>query len=250
MALWSFVRGVQHPASGPGAALISGACIAAAGFTRFNFASLAVVLLTGWLIHTLRLGLADARQVITRYVAGGLMASLPVTVLIALAPRGFYYSNLVYIRLNTIYYEQLLRRAGMDLGSKLRDFANGIRVQPLDLLCMLCCHIWLRHVADGSHRRDLASNRATPSRCGSPCSPTPGLLQYCSADLPYSRCSCPSMRRAACTSRHATGTCRVVAAAVSIRNPLMRLHTWATIDGYRPTPRTRRTKACRRRGAS
>ena len=134
LAVWFFVRGMQRQELSYRSAFLSGACIAAAGFIRFNYASLSVVMLVCWLIYTIRLRLAPPWQLMLRHVGGLLTASLPVMVLVAMAPREFYYGNLVYIRLNTVYYEQLLRRSGMDLASKLDGFVHNILIQPLDLL--------------------------------------------------------------------------------------------------------------------
>jgi len=192
LAAWFLVRGMRLQATAPRAAFFNGACIAAAGLTRFNFASLGVVFLVCWLIYALWLGLARTRSVIMRYLTGGLIASVPVIVLMALAPRAFYYSNLVYIRLNTVYYEQLLRRSGMDLASKLHDFVYGILVQPLDLLLYALLlytaatsivHLLKRRSALDLARLGIAGTAFTLWLTA--LAPTPGLLQYFAAPVPF-----------------------------------------------------------------
>ena len=192
LAAWFFVRGVHRQDLSYRAAFLSGACIAAAGFIRFNYASLVVVFFVCWLIHSLWLGLARPWQLMLRYAGGVLAASLPAMVLFALAPREFYYGNLVYIRLNTVYYEQLLYRSGMDLASKLSSFTESILFQPLDLLlyAVLAYSVVASIV-------QLAKRRSIPdlARFGiagiavalwlSAFGPTPGLLHYFAAPVPF-----------------------------------------------------------------
>ena len=134
LALWFLLRGVRQPEISNRAAFWSGASIAAAGLVRFNFTSLALVLFVCWLIFATWLRKARVGRLVFNYTLGGLVASAPALALVALAPREFYYGNLVYIRLNTIYYQQLLHRAGMTLTLKLKDFAVNILAQPLDML--------------------------------------------------------------------------------------------------------------------
>jgi len=192
LAAWFFVRGVQSDGLAHRAAFLSGACIAIAGLIRFNYASLVVVLLVCWLIRSVWLGMAQARQLLLRYAGGVLTASLPVMVLIALAPLEFYYGNLVYIRLNTIYYKELLRTSGMDLAAKLSDFVNSILLQPLDLLL----YAVLVYAAAASvvqlMRRRSTLDLARFSIAGiasalwlSGLAPTPALLHYFAAPIPF-----------------------------------------------------------------
>jgi hypothetical protein len=134
LALWFFVRGVRDEAPDPRFAFWSGMSIAAAGFIRFNYASLGVVLLACWLIRGHVLRRARRFEAVPYYLGGFLLASIPVLVLIGLAPSEFYYGNLVYIRLNTVYFEQLLFRTGMDVAGKLGLFLDGIYRRPIDVV--------------------------------------------------------------------------------------------------------------------
>jgi hypothetical protein len=192
LAAWSFVRGVQSQGMVERAAFLSGVCIATAAWIRLNYASLAAVLLVCWLVGSIWLRLASPRQLLLRYASGVLMASLPAMALIVLAPREFYYGNLVYIRLNTVYYEQLLRRSGMDLVTKLGEFTNNILLQPLELLlyAILICTVVMSVVrlmkyrsAQELARFGIAGIAATLWL--SALAPTPVQLHYFAAPLPF-----------------------------------------------------------------
>ena len=141
---------------------------------RFNFASLALVLLVCWLIFAIWLRQAQPGRLVSNYIVGGLVASAPALVLVALAPREFYYGNLVYIRLNTIYYQQLLHRSGMTLSLKLKDFAVNILAQPLDMLLYAVLLISLIMAVAGLFRRRSSEDvirlgvAGSPWGCGSP----------------------------------------------------------------------------------
>lgn len=137
LALFLFFRGLHGVTSPRAAAVGSGACIALAAFTRFNYASLLVVLLALWLIHIATAPKPRPFRLLLPFAAGVLIASLPALALIALAPAQFYFGNIVYIRLNTLYYEGLLFRQTMDLGSKVTTFLNGILHSPIDLVLYL-----------------------------------------------------------------------------------------------------------------
>ncbi len=62
LAMLFFVRGVREADRAGEAAFWSGLCAAAAGLTRFNYASLMVVLFAGWLVHGLPLGMGRGRS--------------------------------------------------------------------------------------------------------------------------------------------------------------------------------------------
>jgi hypothetical protein len=192
LALLFLARGVRNPEGAPRQALYSGLCIAVAGFTRFNFLSLILVLLVCWLVLALWLRLAPARRIMGGYAAGGLMGSIPALALLALAPREFYYGNLVYIRLNTIYYQQLLHRSGMTLYLKLKDFAGSILAHPLGTLLYAVLLVSLVVAITGLLRRRSSLEVIRLGLAGiavglwlSAFAPTPGLIHYFAAPIPF-----------------------------------------------------------------
>ena len=54
--------------------------------------------------------------------------------MIFLAPYSFYYGNLVYTRLNTLYYQELHFKMNMDLGSKISGFLSNTVSSPLNFI--------------------------------------------------------------------------------------------------------------------
>jgi hypothetical protein len=192
LAVWFLLWGVRQPQTSKRAAFWSGASIAAAGLVRFNFASLALVLFVCWLIFAIWLRQARPGPLVLNYAMGGLVASVPALVLVALAPRQFYYGNLVYIRLNTIYYQQLLHRAGMTLSLKLKDFTANILAQPLDMLLYAVLLFSLVMAIAGLIRRRSPVEVVRLGVAGialglwlSAFAPTPGLIHYFAAPIPF-----------------------------------------------------------------
>lgn len=114
--------------------LLSGIFVSLAAFTRFNYASLVVVLFILWLLHARLFRLSGVIRTLVKYVLGVFIAAVPALVLLIVAPAHFYYGNLVYIRLNTVYYQGLLYRTGMDLVPKLAGFGLGLLQRPIDLI--------------------------------------------------------------------------------------------------------------------
>ena len=127
-----------------------------------------------------------------QYGAGALLASLPALALAALAPRQFYYSNIVYIRLNTVYYEAILHRTGMDLASKLERLwfraAGPTDSSPAVCVLLLTVIAALLRARQRREKPDVA--RLTIAAMAvtlwmTAFAPTPMLLQYMSAPLPF-----------------------------------------------------------------
>jgi hypothetical protein len=63
-----------------------------------------------------------------------LAAAVPALALLVLAPAGFYFTNIVYTRLNTIYYQELLFRSNMDLPAKVTGFLSHLLSSPIDII--------------------------------------------------------------------------------------------------------------------
>ncbi len=192
LAMLFFVRGVRQAGRTNEAAFWSGLCVAAAGLTRFNYASLIVVFFVGWLGHGLLTDLRAWKPLIIRFGAGALTASLPALGLAALAPRQFYYGNIAYIRLNTVYHEVILHRTGMDLDSKLSGFVSVLRAQPIEALLYAALVFTLVGALVRARRNRGSPDVARLSVAGAALAlwmtafaPTPALLQYMAAPLPF-----------------------------------------------------------------
>lgn len=134
LALLLFLRGSQAEVLPTRTPLYSGIFICLAALTRFNYASLVVVLLPMWVIYGLIKRSSLLSGIVIPFLAGLFTAGIPLLSLIAVAPNGFYYANLVYTRLNTIYYQELLYRSNMSLGSKISSFIDSVIHSPLDVL--------------------------------------------------------------------------------------------------------------------
>jgi hypothetical protein len=230
LAAWIAIRGFLSPDRAPRLAFASGALVMAAGLTRFNFAGLAVVLLICWMLFAWRLRIATAARVLWGYLAGALLASLPAALLGAMAPRAFYYGNLVYIRLNTVYYDLLLRDAGMDLAAKLNAFITLLASDPLEALlyagllgsaALSGVQVWK------SRSRYALGHLCITGMAGavwlSALAPTPTLLHYFAGAVPFLimlygtlDVGLGNMQKPA---RYAAGAALLLCAAVSIRMP-------------------------------
>ena len=147
VALTLFLRAARSDAAGMRAAFGAGAAVCIAGLIRFNYASLIVSLGVLLLMHRLLAPVASQLRSVVAYGAGVLAATIPALGLLIAAPNGFIYTNFVYIRLNTIYYEELLYRVNMQLGQKLLDFWSYLLATPLDFaLYTLLLITLIRHL--------------------------------------------------------------------------------------------------------
>lgn len=192
LATLFFVRGTQDAERSRRWAFLSGACIAVAGLTRFNYASLLVVLCAAWLIRSLQVGRHQWMRLMLAYAGGALAASLPALALAALAPGQFYYGNLVYIRLNAVYYEMLLHRSGMDMADKLGGFVSVLRDQPLELVLygvllytVIRAAIQARRSKAPPDIARLTIAAVAAALWTTAFAPTPALLHYLAAPLPF-----------------------------------------------------------------
>jgi hypothetical protein len=134
LALMFFIRFTQQKNGSYWMSFWSGVCICTAAFIRFNYASLIVVLSFLFLLYKLVLTPPQILRSFLSFVAGMLLSALPALGLIILAPNGFYYTNIVYIRLNTIYYQELHFKTNMDLGSKISGFLSNTLSSPLNFI--------------------------------------------------------------------------------------------------------------------
>lgn len=134
LSLLLFGRLIQQPSSSAWVSFGSGAFASLAALTRLNYAALAIVLLILWAIRAFMVQAPRRASQFRAFIAGLVVAGIPASVLAASAPAHFFYGNFIYIRLNTIYYQQLLFQLNMTLGSKLKSFAGLLLQSPIDII--------------------------------------------------------------------------------------------------------------------
>lgn len=190
-ALALFVRAVRSGPSCQWAAASAGACASVAGLIRFNFVSVVVVLgvflsLHGWIGTTPR----TLRRAAV-YAAGVVAAALPVLGLFTASPSRFLYGNLVYVRLNTIYYQELHYEVNMQLGQKLMDFLGYLMATPIDLvLYLVLAYVLIRSILSYFWTRSpsdltmLALSTTALALAASAFVPSPTQPQYFLAPIP------------------------------------------------------------------
>lgn len=185
----------------------SGACIGLAALIRLNYASLAGILLILWLAFACA-GRRIAAQTpssaaaeskvreftkVLPFLAGLLLAGLPALGLFARAPYQSYYGNLVYIRLNTAYYQELSYDINMTLQSKLNSFLAGVFHRPIDMvlyggLILLSCLLLLGFARRKTTLPDLGKVAVAGfavTMLVTAFAPTPSLSHYLFAPLPF-----------------------------------------------------------------
>jgi len=196
-ALLLFVRAIsQSPATGSSASrrLLFGAGFFASlsAFTRLNYAALAVVLAVALLLHVLTVMRPRQTSSLLPFLAGLFLAAIPALILALLAPAHFFFTNAVYVRLNTAYYDELLFRLNMTLGSKLGSFLGLVLHSPIDLILYAgSIGFGLAAIAAYWRSRSRASIIAltlsgfTAVLALSAFAPTPTQPQYYFAPLPF-----------------------------------------------------------------
>ena len=192
LALLFFIRASRPASFSYRDPLYSGIAVSLASWTRFNYASLVIVLFILWLLPSLLFRASQPLKTICRYILGVAIAALPALALLVAAPSHFYYGNLVYIRLNTIYYEGLLYRSGMDLIPKFRGFLLGVSQRPIDwLLYGVLVALSVLSVIRLIRRRSL-SDLGMFATAGfsfvlwlTAYAPSPALTQYFFAPIPF-----------------------------------------------------------------
>ncbi len=192
IALILFIASTQGKISSRRLALFSGVCLSIAALIRFNYAGLILVGLFLWTLLQLFSRPRPLVSVIKPFIAGLFLAALPALILFALAPTNFYYGNIVYIRLNTLYYQELLYKFNMSLGSKIMSFLTDILRNPLDLiLYILLLYTGLASLIRYRNDRSAANlNRFAVAAFAfslflSAFAPTPTLQHYFFDALPF-----------------------------------------------------------------
>lgn len=128
---------------------VSGWLIGLAGSTRLSFAflGLAVVAVIGlvdlnqgtlWPLSPKRRGTGDEAIKVLAFLIGALLGFAPALLLLWYAPEPFFFGNLEYVRLNTLYYrDQNLPDTPMTLIAKLGELARLFLFQPGNALLLL-----------------------------------------------------------------------------------------------------------------
>ncbi len=137
LAFLFFLSAVTKRVSFRAGAFWSGLCVSIAACVRLNYASLVITLLIVWALYFFTTEPLGFTKWFLPFLGGVLLAALPALVLLALSPAHFYYANLVYIQLNTLYYQGILFKQTMDLTSKIRAFLDAVIHSPIDLVLYL-----------------------------------------------------------------------------------------------------------------
>lgn len=192
LALLFFIRFTQQEKPSSWAPFWSGVCISISAFIRFNYASLIIILLGLFLLIRLILNPPQILKSFQSFIAGLFIAAFPALLLILVSPNNFYYGNLVYTRLNTIYYQELLFKTNMDLVSKINGFLSHLMSSPLDLVLytlLLLTGIYsfiqyLRHKTINNLNK-LAVGSFAFTLLLTAFAPTPTQQQYFLAPIPF-----------------------------------------------------------------
>jgi len=172
--------------------LASGISCGLALGTRLSFAALAIPLLLSSFMGPAR---GSGRQGVSNLgaiVSGLVIGVLPIAVLVFLGPSGFYFGNVVYQVLNTVYRELLFHWLGNALGGKLVYLREELLPNPA-LASLLLASVGLCLVTAVKFRR--ARRRlpaAIPLAVGfwvllaaGSVVPTPLWYQYFYAPIPF-----------------------------------------------------------------
>ena len=192
LALFFFGRALQLSANVRRASFASGAFAGLATFIRLNYAALGAVLLVVWILYAFTISSSHWRSSALPYLAGLAAASIPAVIIAAVAPQHFLYSNVVYIRLNTIYYHEMGYRLNMTIISKLQSFLGMLQQSPVDIilygaLAFFAVAASVRYVKTPSAASllDLALGGFALALALSAFAPTPTQPQYFFAPLPF-----------------------------------------------------------------
>ncbi len=192
LALFYFGRAIQDTRNPRLASFASGAFACLAALVRLNYGALALVLAVVWFLYGFTATSPRRSVLALPFLGGMLVASIPALVLLVLAPAHFLYGNLVYIRLNTLYYQQLLWRLNMTMGSKLQSFGGLLLQSPVDII-LYCAFSYFAITALVRYFRtrsvssllDLALAGFASTLALSAFAPTPTQPQYFFAPLPF-----------------------------------------------------------------
>ncbi len=199
-----------HDAAGPGAAerdrrnaVLAGVFLAVATGIRLSYATFALpfAMLAWCLPNASRTGAAGpvaetagpARWRGVGWLAlGGVLGSLPIFVLMAMAPGDFFFGNLGYPQLNTEWYASEGTTTAMTVASKLSYLASEISKKPGNAVLMLASvvglGVWMaRQRRRRGERASLAAGAflCVPFALAGAFAPSPGWPQYYVAVVPF-----------------------------------------------------------------
>ncbi len=192
LAILFFGRALREAQHLRRASFASGAFACLAALIRLNYAALILVLLVAWLLYAFVSVASGRSSAFVPFFAGLVVVSIPAVVLAALAPAHFFYTNVVYIRLNTAYYQEMGYRLNMTLGSKLQSFLGLLSGSPIDIilygaLLFFAVAALIRYLKTRSIASllDLALTGFAATLALSAFAPTPTQPQYYFAPLPF-----------------------------------------------------------------
>jgi hypothetical protein len=170
----------------------AGAFLVVAALVRLNYASLIPILALVFVLNDLTGSRLRRPSNIAAFGGGILLGALPALALFITAPAGAIYANVVYTRLNPVYYSELLYRVNMTLVQKLLDFATYLLHTPVDLIAYLVTvYILVRAVIGFARTRApaaldiLAVSASAITLAATAFAPTPTQPQYFLAPIPF-----------------------------------------------------------------
>ncbi len=193
LAFLAFMRGSTAVTAPHSSAFWSGLLVCAAGLTRFNYGSLVPVLGLLWVLYAVVFTRSRRIQLLGAFIAGIVIAALPAMILAVLAPAHFYYGNIVYIQLNTLYYRGIGWREAMAVPSKLSMLSQGLWDDPVEAGLYGAALIALVFLLVRLARRNFSAEDLLAAGAAAfagtlfltAFAPTPSQLQYFFAPLPF-----------------------------------------------------------------
>lgn len=159
---------------------------------RLSFAVLVVPFFLILLFYPNLLAIAERFKCIASYLTGLLLSLFPVIVLAIRAPAGFYFGNYVYIRLNTLYRQEVMFQESMTPLAKIIYFYENVLANPASFLmysglAVVSLYLFIRLAKGNLHH--LASLTLSVllslALLASSFAPTPLWPQYFFAPVPF-----------------------------------------------------------------
>jgi 4-amino-4-deoxy-L-arabinose transferase-like glycosyltransferase len=159
---------------------------------RLSFAVLVVPFSIVLLFYPKLLPIAGKFNRIASYIAGLLLSLFPVFILAIKAPSEFYFGNYLYIRLNTLYRQEVMFQESMTPAAKIVYFYENVLAHPascllyVGLVAVSLC-LFIRLVKGNLHHQvfPLLSVLLSLVLLASSFAPTPLWPQYFFAPAPF-----------------------------------------------------------------
>lgn len=192
LAAFACFRQAQERSRPAGLLFISGLATGLAAGARLTYAVAAAPFLLFLFVGGLQKTLPQPGRRVFYFTAGLIAALLPVGLLVLAAPSSFLFGNYIYIRLNTLYRQEVGFEIGMNLPSKLEYFYTSVLANPLSmalylLLAAVTVYALARFLRSCERRAGeafLAALLAWAFLAAS-FSPTPPWPQYFFAPVPF-----------------------------------------------------------------